>query len=146
MEVFDGSSINAQGGFFGDQSIYFVLNQGQRQAPRVSCVQYTHAPCSQCAYRPELAAGQTLLTACRLCGAIGLADWPFVCRALGVGSWLAWHVHRREEATRCASFPRIRGCWRAKGQNHPKVACAWECYPHLRRDARGYQRYQYTDG
>ncbi|EKX32996.1 hypothetical protein GUITHDRAFT_120829 [Guillardia theta CCMP2712] len=34
MEVFDGSSINQNGNFFGDQSLYFVLNQGQRQAPR----------------------------------------------------------------------------------------------------------------
>jgi len=34
MEVFDGSNINAQGNFFGDNSLYFVLNQGQRQAPR----------------------------------------------------------------------------------------------------------------
>jgi len=34
MEVFDGSSINAQGGFFGDLSIYFVLTQGQQQVPK----------------------------------------------------------------------------------------------------------------
>jgi len=34
MEVFDGTSINAQGNFFGDNTLYFVLNQGQRQAPR----------------------------------------------------------------------------------------------------------------
>ena len=27
MEVFDGSSINAQGNYFGDSSLYFVLNQ-----------------------------------------------------------------------------------------------------------------------
>ena len=33
-QVFDGSNINAQGNFFGDNSLYFVLNQGQRQAPR----------------------------------------------------------------------------------------------------------------
>jgi hypothetical protein len=34
MEVFDGTSINAQGNYFGDSTLYFVLNQGQRQAPR----------------------------------------------------------------------------------------------------------------
>ena len=27
MEIFDGSSINAQGNYFGDSSLYFVLNQ-----------------------------------------------------------------------------------------------------------------------
>ena len=36
MQVFDGSSINAQGGYLGDLSLYFVLTIGQFYAPKVS--------------------------------------------------------------------------------------------------------------